>query len=196
LNQTREPRLSPPSGLRPTLPEWAVVTSKRLGHIERVARLVATWAEEMGVPDSERNRWLRAVWLHDALRDASVEELERWAPSAVGPASLRHGPASAAHAKADGETDRGVLDAVRYHTVGLAEWDMVGRVLYCADYLEPGRTFRQVERAELAQRFPHDPGAVLREVARQRVERTVASGWPLPDPTVRFWNSLLPRAAG
>ena len=49
----------------------------------------------MGVPDSERNRWLRAVWLHDALRDAPAQELERWAPSAVGPMEIRHGPASA-----------------------------------------------------------------------------------------------------
>jgi hypothetical protein len=184
-----------PSGLRPTLPEWAVVSPKRLAHIERVARLVSHWAEEMGVPDSERNRWLRAVWLHDALRDAATDELERWAPSGHGPTELRHGPASAARAKADGETDRGVLDAVRYHSVGLAEWDMVGRVLYCADFLEPGREHLRDEGTGLTGRFPKDPGAVLREVARARLGHAVASGWPLPDPTVRFWNSLLGRAA-
>ncbi len=185
-----------PSGLRPTLPDWSVVSPDRLAHIERVAGLVARWAEEMGVPDSERNRWLRAVWLHDALRDAPAPELERWAPSAVGPVELRHGPASAARAKADGETDRGVLDAVRYHTTGLAEWDMVGRVLYCADFLEPGRKYRNEERAALTARFPQDPGGVLREVARLRLSHAVESGWPLPEPTVRFWNSLQARAAG
>jgi HD superfamily phosphohydrolase YqeK len=185
-----------PSGLRPTLPEWAVVSPGRLAHIERVAGLVAHWSAEMGVPDSERNRWLRAVWLHDALRDAPDEELERWAPTVTGAAELRHGPASAARAKADGETDRGVLDAVRYHSVGLAEWDMVGRVLYCADYLEPGREQLQPERAALAARFPTDSGGVLREVARMRLGRSILKGWPLPDPTVRFWNSLLPRVAG
>jgi HD superfamily phosphohydrolase YqeK len=187
---------STPSGLRPTLPEWAVVSPKRLVHIERVARVVAHWAEEMGVPDNERNRWLRAVWLHDALRDAPAEELERWAPTSHGATQLRHGPASAARAKADGETDRGVLDAVRYHSLGLAEWDMVGRVLYCADFLEPGRAHSPDQRAALTARFPRDPGAVLREVARARLGHAVASGWPLPDPTVRFWNSLLGRAAG
>ena len=183
-----------PAALRPTFPPWATASPERVGHIERVARLVLDWAEEMGVPDSERNRWLRAVWLHDALRDAPAEELEKWAPSSPGPASIRHGPASAARAKADGETDRGVLDAVRYHSMGLAEWDMVGRVLYCADFLEPGRNFDKSERAELATRFPRDPTGVLREVARARVARLVQSGWPLPDPTVRFWNSLFSRA--
>ena len=183
-----------PAGLRPTTPSWATASPERVAHIERVARLVLDWAEEMGVPDSERNRWLRAVWLHDALRDAPPEELEKWAPTSPGPPAIRHGPASAARAKADGETDRGVLDAVRYHSMGLAEWDMVGRVLYCADFLEPGRNFDKSGRAELAVRFPRDPTGVLREVARARVARLVQSGWPLPDPTVRFWNSLFSRA--
>ena len=183
-----------PAGLRPTTPSWATATPERVAHIERVARLVLDWAEEMGVPDSERNRWLRAVWLHDALRDAPPEELEKWAPTSPGPPAIRHGPASAARAKADGETDRGGLDAVRYHSMGLAEWDMVGRVLYCADFLEPGRNFDKSGRAELAVRFPRDPTGVLREVARARVSRLVQSGWPLPDPTVRFWNSLFSRA--
>lgn len=180
-----------PAGLRPTLPAWAAVTPERLGHIERVAALVATWADRLGVPISERNRWLKAVWLHDALRDAPAAELEAWAASTPGSPSLRHGPASAARAKADGELDRGVLDAVRYHSVGLAEWDMVGRMLYCADYLEPGRDFDRDRRAELAERLPNDPRGVLLEVARARIKHQLRSGWPLLDPTVRFWNSLV-----
>jgi HD superfamily phosphohydrolase YqeK len=144
----------------------------------------------MRVDSRERQRWLRAVWLHDALRDAPEAEIDRWASSTPGPAELRHGPASAARAKAEGEIDRGILDAVRYHSVGLAEWEMVGRVLYCADYLEPGRDFKRERRAELAARFPLDPTGVLREVAMMRLSRLVTSGWPIPEPTVRFWNSL------
>jgi HD superfamily phosphohydrolase YqeK len=161
-----------------------------------VAELVVRWADEMGIPDSERNRWLRAVWLHDAMRDAPMEELERWASSTPGSPELKHGPASAARAKAEGEVDRGVLDAVRYHSIGLAEWDMVGRILYCADFLEPGREFHQDERAELADRLPRDPRGVLREVARMRLKHVIASGWPLPEPTVRFWNSLVAGSSG
>jgi len=172
------------------LPAWARVTPERLHHIQRVAELVVRWSEALSVPDSERNRWLRAVWLHDALRDAPMEELARYAPSAQGPAELRHGPASAARAKSEGETDRGVLDAVRYHSVGLAEWDMVGRTLYCADFLEPGRAPDHSERAALAERFPADPQAVLFAVARARLRYLVDSGWSIPATTQRFWNSL------
>lgn len=186
----RPPHHTPPE-LRPTLPEWAVVTLERLEHIHRVAELAAGWAERLGVPDSERNRWLRAVWLHDALRDAPPEELEQWATTTPGPPELRHGPASSARAKAEGEADRGVLDAVRYHSLGLAEWDMVGRILYCADYLEPGRPFERKRRVDLAERLPDDPDGVLREVACSRLIHIVRSGWPILDPTLRFWNSLV-----
>ena len=172
------------------------MTPERTEHVHRVAQLIHDWAEMMGVPDSERNRWLRAAWLHDAMRDATDADLVHWAPSATGPVELRHGPASAARAKGEGEVDRGVLDAVRYHSVGLAEWDMVGRILYCADYLEPGRDFDQERRAELARRLPGDVGWVLREVARDRLARIVKKGWPIPEPTYRFWNSLcVPRVS-
>jgi HD superfamily phosphohydrolase YqeK len=173
------------------LPEWAIVTPARREHIERVAELASGWATEMGVPESERHRWLRAVWLHDALRDAPAAELKRWAPDAPGPVGLRHGPASAARAKAAGESDRGVLDAVRYHSIGLAEWDMVGRILYCADYLEPGRAYAREWRKDLAQRLPSEPSLVIRQVATARVGHLVSSGRPILEPTVRFWNSLV-----
>ena len=189
------PPATPPE-LRPTLPEWAIVTPERVLHIRRVAALTAGWAEQMGVPDSERNRWLRAVWLQDALRDAPSEELAKWAASTPGPPSLWHGPASAAHAKAQGEIDRGVLDAVRYHSVGLAEWDMVGRILYCADYLDPARPFDREARAEMADRLPRNPGGVLRDIARSRILHLVKTGWPILDPTVRFWNSLVAAGSG
>lgn len=168
----------------------------RLEHTVRVAELVAGWADALLVPDSERNRWLRAVWLHDALRDAPESLLAEWASSTPGPVELRHGPASAARAKAEGEIDRGVLDAVRYHSVGLAEWDMVGRILYCADFLEPGRTFLREERAALAERLPRDLTGVLREVARARVGHAIRVGWTLPEPTFRFWNSLVASRPG
>lgn len=182
-------RETPPI-LRRTLPSWATITDERLAHVERVAELVVQWAEALGVPDNERHRWLRAVWLHDAMRDAPAEELKHWAPSADGPMDLRHGPAAAAQAKAEGETDRGVLDAVRYHSIGLTEWDMVGRMLYCADFVEPGRPFDQDKHRELADRLPRDVDGVLREVLQLRVTYMVRSRWPLPEPTVRFWNSL------
>jgi 2-amino-4-hydroxy-6-hydroxymethyldihydropteridine diphosphokinase len=72
---------------------------------------------------------------------------------------------------------------------------MVGRALYCADFLEPGRDFAREERRELAERFPEEPRIVLCEIARWRISYTVESGWALLDPTVRFWNALASSSA-
>ena len=80
------------------LPPWAVVTEKRLRHIERVATLLAEWADAMQVSSRERGRWLRAAWLHDALKDAPTAVLRRYVDPADGPAAIWHGPAAARRA--------------------------------------------------------------------------------------------------
>lgn len=168
-----------------SLPSWAQVSTERRGHIERVVALLDRWATAMRVPAAERDRWLRAGWLHDALRDAPLG----------GP--FAHGPAAADLAAAAGETDEGVLSAVRHHTVGSAEWDDVGRMLYLADFLEAGRNFgdgtARAGRAALAERVPSARDDVLREVARQRLEWVLRSAWPLAPATVAFWNQLASR---
>jgi HD superfamily phosphohydrolase YqeK len=164
-----------------TLPAWAVASPERRAHVARVAELAERWAAAMRVAPAEQARWLRAVWLHDALRDAPAAD------------ELAHGPASATRAASEGETDRGVLDAVRYHSIGYAAWDDVGRMLYLADYLEPGRTFDAGLRAALAARVPAERDAVLREVARRRIQRMISEGWRLPPETAEFWNALVSR---
>ena len=167
-----------------SLPAWAQVTAARRQHVERVVGLLSEWAGAMGVAAPERDRWVRAGWLHDALRDAPLGDL------------MAHGPAAADRVAQDGERDRGVLDAVRYHTIGYAGWDQVGRMLYLADFLEPGRDFDlngPDGRRALAARVPAEPDAVLREVARRRIEWVLRSGWPLVPETVAFWNALASR---
>jgi len=168
-----------------SLPSWAQATPERRAHIERVVGLVTRWASAMGVAPAERDRWIRAATLHDALRDAPTP-----LPS-LPTNELAHGPMAADRAAQDGETDRGVLDAIRYHSVGYAGWDDVGRIVYLADFLEPGRDYERAERRALADRVPLEREAVLREVARRRIMWAVRSEWPLPPETVAFWNALV-----
>src|SRR3990170_1468645 len=181
------PPMSAPAGL----PPWARLGAERRAHVERGAALLRQWADAGGVPAAERDRWLRAAYLHDALRDAPPDELARLAPDAWGVPSLRHGPAAARLAAEQGETDRGVLRAVHYHSVGYAGWDRVGRLLYLADYLEPGRAFREEERKAQAARVPHEPDSVLREVAAERLRWVLDAGRPLLTESVEFWNGLV-----
>jgi HD superfamily phosphohydrolase YqeK len=80
---------------------------------------------------------------------------------------------------------------VRYHSLGYAGWDDVGKMLYLADYLEPGRAFDREVRASLAARVAHDRDAVLEQVAARRLARVIDGRWPLVRETVDFWNSLV-----
>jgi HD superfamily phosphohydrolase YqeK len=130
------------------------------------------------------------VYLHDALRDAPQEFLESLTDSRWHSAALLHGPAAAEYAARLGERDRGVLDAVRFHSVGYAGWEQAGKLLYLGDYLEPGRDFRKEERERLAIRVPQEPRAVLKEVAAERLRWLITSGWTLLPETVEFWNAL------
>jgi HD superfamily phosphohydrolase YqeK len=172
------------------LPPWAVVTPRRAAHVARVVALLVQWGVMLRLPDDEARRWRRAGWLHDALRDAPVEEMRRWAPEIDGPVELRHGPAAAARAQLEGEDDADVLSAVRWHSVGWDGWGGTGRALYCSDFLEPGRDFDRDGRAVLARAFPDDPDAVLRAVVQRRLDYAVAQGWTLPPESLAFRKAV------
>ena len=66
----------------------------------------------------------------------------------------------------------------------------MGRRLYLADYLEPGRRRGRDERARRTALVPEDPAGVLREVAAERLGLTIAAGYRLLPETVDFWNGL------
>src|SRR3989442_7869952 len=84
-------------------------------------------------------------------------------------------------------------DAVRYHSVGYAGWDDVGKMLYLADFLEPGRRSRRKQRAKLAKRVPRDRDGVLREIVALQVRARLHAGRSINPRTLEFWNSLTER---
>jgi 2-amino-4-hydroxy-6-hydroxymethyldihydropteridine diphosphokinase len=89
-----------------------------------------------------------------------------------------------------GETRADLLDAVRYHTVGHGGWNRVGKALYMADYLEPGRKFSRADRAYLAAQVPDDFDGTFRQVIRARLEWSLREGMQLYPETVSLWNAV------
>jgi HD superfamily phosphohydrolase YqeK len=175
------------------LPDWAVVGEERLAHIHRVAALMDEWAVALRLDDAERARWRAAAWLHDALRDAADEELRPIVPASLRllPTPLLHGPAVARRLADEGVHDAALLRAVACHTLGSAEFDLLGRALYAADYLEPGRSFRAGERAAQRARMPHQLNDVLIEIVRARLTHLLDSGSAIRPETLGFWNQLV-----
>jgi 2-amino-4-hydroxy-6-hydroxymethyldihydropteridine diphosphokinase len=103
---------------------------------------------------------------------------------------MLHGPAAANRLRNDGEERTDLLDAIRFHTVGSARWDRLGKALYMADYLEPGRKFSRADRAYLASQVPHDFDATFRQVLRNRLEWSLREGQRLFPEAVALWNMV------
>jgi 2-amino-4-hydroxy-6-hydroxymethyldihydropteridine diphosphokinase len=189
---TSEPGLSPivRDAARGVLPEWARASEKRRAHIGRVAALLGEWADALGLPPAERDRWVAAGWLHDVLREASPDELRPLCPEEFRalPPKLLHGPAAAE--RLAGEADAELLDAIRYHTLGSARFGRLGRALYLADFLEPGRRYEPEWTAALRARMPHDLDGVLREVVRARVGHVQKSGSVLHPETRALYEQV------
>lgn len=68
-----------------------------------------------------------------------------------------------------GVTDRGVLDAIRYHTSGRRSMTRLEKIVWLADYIEPGRDFPGVD--------------VIRAISYKCLDKAMLAGM---DATIRF----------
>ena len=177
---------------RGELPDWAVAGPARREHMARVAALLGEWAAALDLAEDDRARWRAAGYLHDALRDERPEVLRPFVPPRLRnlPSLILHGPAAAERLRQAGVDDDEFLLAIASHTIGGAGLGTLGRALYIADYLEPGRAYATEWHARLRDRMPADLGAVLREVVADRMRRGRESGRTLASETLALWDEL------
>ncbi|UJF16694.1 bis(5'-nucleosyl)-tetraphosphatase (symmetrical) YqeK [Jeotgalibaca sp. MA1X17-3] len=96
-----------------------------------------------------------AAILHDYAKELpketmdSIVQEEQWNPEILQYGSqIWHGPAGAYFAeKKFGITDETILTAIRDHTIGSEKMSLTGKILFVADYIEPGRKFPGVQNA-------------------------------------------------
>ena len=128
------------------------IKPKRYQHVLRVEQTAIELAERYGA-DAEAVSI--AALAHDYAKDLDVEQARVLAQTfwpqvdlSQEGSNILHGPA-AAQILLDryGVTDRRILEAVAGHTVGWYQFDLIGKILYLADYMEPGRDFPGVELA-------------------------------------------------
>lgn len=75
---------------------------------------------------------------------------------------------------------------MRFHTLGSPRFGTLGRALYLADFLEPGRTFEPEWTESLRRRMPGEMDAVLREVVDARIGHVARNGGILHPETKAF----------
>ena len=171
-------------------PSWGVASEKRRAHVGRVVALLNEWSARMQLRSEDAAAWRDAGWFHDSLRDADERTLRAMTGELYAPVGLLHGPAAALRLEAHGEQRLDVIEAVRWHTVGNANWTRTGKALYMADFLEPGRTFMQADRAFLARLVTTAFDEVFRTVVRMRLEWALREGKGFAKETVALWDAV------
>lgn len=125
----------------------------RFEHSLRVADEAARLAQRWGA-DPEKAK-LAGV-LHDVARELPPEEMHRLideqriqvTEQELQVQPLLHAPVGAFLVQHEfGLDDAEVWAAIRYHTTGRPDMSLLEKVVYLADYIEPGRNFPGVDQA-------------------------------------------------
>lgn len=137
--------------------ETAVELSDRFGADREQARLAALLHDYCKFwPQEQMAEIIRERGLSQDLLEYHVE--------------LWHAPVGAEVVREElGIEDEAVLDAIRYHTTGRPHMSLLDKVIFLADYIEPGRQFPGVEE--------------VREWARKDLDQAV---WKSLDKTLVF----------
>jgi len=108
-----------------------------------------------GVYNEDVEKAAVAGLLHDCARglgdEQTIEMCRKYGmePDSISVAQpvLLHGPLGAILAKEEyGIGDEEILSAVRCHTTGCENMSTLDKIIFLADYIEPGRSFEGVER--------------------------------------------------
>jgi len=149
---------------------YAMLKPKRVRHVqgteEEAARLAHRWGADAG---SARE----AAILHDITKNLDyAAQLRILAEYGMLVDDLTRESVKLLHAKTGAILARGlfsvsdaVYDAIAYHTTGRGSMTLLDKILYVADFIEPGRDFDGVQR--------------LRELAYTSLDRAVLCGLEL-----------------
>ncbi|WP_042354988.1 bis(5'-nucleosyl)-tetraphosphatase (symmetrical) YqeK [Bacillus rubiinfantis] len=133
------------------------LTEHRYQHTLGVMETAISLARRYGVDEKKAET---AAIFHDYAKFRPKEEMKQIIIEQKFPldlleynSELWHAPVGAFLTESEaGITDREILDAIRYHTSGRVGMTILEKIIYLADYIEPGRHFPGVDEVrDLAQ---------------------------------------------
>lgn len=127
----------------------------RFSHTKGVADTAKYLAQKYG---ADKTKAYAAGLLHDIAKEIPLEETMRLCKHYEIPISkiekaapqLLHGPLAAAISKEMFGIDDEISDAIYYHTTGKPNMNMLTKIVYIADFIEPGRKFSEAKIAREA----------------------------------------------
>jgi nicotinate-nucleotide adenylyltransferase len=172
------------------------VSLKRYLHSLRAAETTVLLCERFDLPFDEgwtagmahdlAREWEESRILDTARKDGyELREEEYRMPL------LLHGRAAAVELRQRyGERREQVLQAVRWHTTGHVDIGALGMALYCADYMEPGRS--HIDRQEYERLMSRDSlEEMTLEILEVELERMYAQGKTVVPYSVELRDRLL-----
>lgn len=177
---------------------WELVENQiagpRFEHTKGVAAAAVQLAEQYGAkPDKAE---LAAIF-HDYAKLKPISEMKEIILGEAMDARLLdynpelwHGPAGMVlAAREGGVTDQDILLAIRYHTTGRAGMGLLEKIVYLADYIEPGRSFPGVEEVRALARENLD--AALVRALGNTISFLISKGQPVFPDTFEAYNDVL-----
>ncbi|MDQ0254325.1 putative HD superfamily hydrolase involved in NAD metabolism [Evansella vedderi] len=164
---------------------------RRYEHTIRVTEETERLAQRFNV-NVEKAR-LAAI-LHDYAKYRPVEEMRKTIKEENLPGNLLNFGDEILHAfvgafyvaKELNVDDLGVLDAIRYHTTGRANMSNLEKVVFLADYIEPGRSFAGIDEVRLAAETNLDKACFL--ALRNTINFLVLKQQPVYPETFEAYN--------
>lgn len=105
---------------------------------------------------------------------------------------LLHGPVGAFLLEREfGLKDEEILNGIRYHTTGRPEMSMLEKIIFIADYIEPGRSFAGLE--EVREVVKKDLNAAIIIAIKNTVQFLISKNKLIFPDTIETYNSLIKR---
>ncbi|MFD1018829.1 bis(5'-nucleosyl)-tetraphosphatase (symmetrical) YqeK [Thalassobacillus hwangdonensis] len=178
---------------------WKAVESRlkkeRYEHTERVVKTAIELAERN---DADVYRAEFASILHDYAKYRDREEMRRWIlkdhrlPKDLLDYhhELWHGPVGALLVERElGVNDAAILSAVSCHTTGKKNMSMLDKIVFLADYIEPGRKFPGVEDVRKAAESDLNEACLM--ASRNTIRFLMSKNQAVYPDTFHAYNDLL-----
>lgn len=173
----------------------AQVTGERLDHTYRVVETARRLGEAHG---ADAAQVATAALMHDYAKPLKparlLSEAERLGlpvdPVERSQPHLLHGPVAAGLLAERGlVTDPAVLQAIAVHTTGRAGMSLLEKVIFLADYVEPGRSFPGVEAIRAT--AVRDLDSAVLQALESTLIYVMQRGWLIHPASVDARNWLL-----
>lgn len=170
------------------------LTERRYEHTLGVMNTALLLARQYGA--DEKKAELSAIF-HDYAKYRPLDEMKKIILQENMPAELLnhspelwHAPVGAYLVKKEaGIGDEDILNAIRYHTTGRAGMTLLEKIIFLADYIEPGRNFPGVEEVRFLAK--EDLDLAIIKALQNTVSYLLENNQPVYPDTIYTYNDLV-----